>query len=108
MKASSSYPRDLDERDNDKAVESLHDRVSFLKKLTGDIHEEVETHNKMLDRMGNEMDSSRGIMSGTMDRFKVVFDKKSNQQVCRLVGYFILSFFLIYYLFRFLMYFMYG
>ncbi|KAH0637260.1 hypothetical protein KY289_037175 [Solanum tuberosum] len=88
IRDSSSYPRDLDERDNDKAVDSLQDRVSFLKKLTGDIHEEVETHNKMLDRMGNEMDSSRGIMSGTMDRFKMVFEKKSNQKVCKLVGYF--------------------
>ncbi|XP_059274590.1 bet1-like SNARE 1-2 isoform X3 [Lycium ferocissimum] len=72
IRASSSYPRDIDERDNDKAVDSLQDRVSFLKKLTGDIHEEVETHNRMLDRTGNEMDSSRGIMSGTMDRFKMV------------------------------------
>lgn len=108
IRASSSYPRDIDERDNDKAVDSLQDRVSFLKKLTGDIHEEVETHNRILDRMGHEMDSSRGIMSGTMDRFKMVFEKKSNQKVCKLVGYFVLSFFLIYYIFRFLMYFMYG
>ncbi|KAJ8547269.1 hypothetical protein K7X08_010855 [Anisodus acutangulus] len=108
IRASSSYPHELDERDNDKAVDSLEDRVSFLKKLTGDIHEEVETHNRMLDRMGNEMDSSRGIMSGTMDRFKMVFDKKSNRKVCKLVGYFVLSFFVIYYLFRFVMYFMYG
>lgn len=108
IRASSSYPRDLDERDNDKAVDSLQDRVIFLKKLTGDMHEEVETHNRMLDRMGNEMDSSRGIMSGTMDRFKMVFEKKSNRKVCKLVGYFVLSFFLIYYIFRFLMYFMYG
>ncbi|KAG5588082.1 hypothetical protein H5410_048516 [Solanum commersonii] len=53
IRASSSYPRDLDERDNDKAVDSLQDRVSFLKK-------------------GNEMDSSRGIMSGIMDQFKMV------------------------------------
>lgn len=108
IRASSSYPCDLDERDNDKAVDSLQDRVIFLKKLTGDMHEEVETHNRMLDRMGNEMDSSRGIMSGTMDRFKMVFEKKSNRKVCKLVGYFVLSFFLIYYIFRFLMYFMYG
>ncbi|XP_060180248.1 bet1-like SNARE 1-2 isoform X2 [Lycium barbarum] len=108
IRASSSYPRDIDERDNDKAVDSLQDRVSFLKKLTGDIHEEVETHNRMLDRTGNEMDSSRGIMSGTMDRFKMVFEKKSNRKVCKLVGYFVLSFFLIYYIFRFLMYSMYG
>ncbi|KAK6781005.1 hypothetical protein RDI58_023189 [Solanum bulbocastanum] len=32
VRASSSYQRDLDERDNDKAVDSLQDRVSFLKK----------------------------------------------------------------------------
>lgn len=68
--------------------------------LTGDIHEEVEGHNRMLDRMvcdccsfelniiyisapldlidcfvknqGNSMDATRGFMSGTMDRFKMV------------------------------------
>ncbi|KAB5537630.1 hypothetical protein DKX38_015163 [Salix brachista] len=39
--------------------------------LTGDIHEEVESQNCLLDRMGNNMDTSRGIMSGTMDRFKM-------------------------------------
>ncbi|KAL7210010.1 hypothetical protein ACSBR1_031561 [Camellia fascicularis] len=57
---------------NDSAINSLQDRVIFLKRLTGDIHEEVESHNHMLDRMGNEMDASRGIMSGTIDRFKMV------------------------------------
>lgn len=37
IRASSSYPRDLDERDNDKAVDSLQDRVSFLKKVSSAI-----------------------------------------------------------------------
>ncbi|KAG2403605.1 Bet1-like SNARE 1-2 [Vigna angularis] len=36
----------------------------------GDIHEEVESHNQLLDRVGNKMDASRGMMMGTMDRFK--------------------------------------
>uniref|UniRef100_A0A803Q751 t-SNARE coiled-coil homology domain-containing protein n=1 Tax=Cannabis sativa TaxID=3483 RepID=A0A803Q751_CANSA len=43
---------------------------TFARNITGDIHDEVETHNRFLDRMGNNMDASRGIMSGTMDRFK--------------------------------------
>ncbi|PON32324.1 Target SNARE coiled-coil domain containing protein [Parasponia andersonii] len=68
----SSYSQDINEHDNDKAVESLQDRVMFLKRITGDIHEGVENHNCFLDRMGNDMDASRGIMSGTMDRFKMV------------------------------------
>ncbi|CAK9165448.1 unnamed protein product [Ilex paraguariensis] len=78
-------------------MDGLQDRVIFLKRLTGDIHEEVESHNHMLDRTGNDMDASRGIMSGTMDRFKMVFEKKSSRRMCILVACFVASFFIIYY-----------
>ncbi|CAH1420107.1 unnamed protein product [Lactuca virosa] len=105
LRASSSY---TDEQENDKSLNILQDKVVFLKRLTGDIHDEVQSHNRMLDRMGNGMDSARGIMSGTMDRFKMVFEKKSSRRTCKLVMYFVMSFFIIYYLFRFLMYYMYG
>lgn len=74
----------------------------WLQQLSGDIHEEVDNHNRMLDNMvctvlqltkvfnnsssffvfcinhlsvfmqGNDMDSSRGVLSGTMDKFKMV------------------------------------
>ncbi|KAI8573688.1 hypothetical protein RHMOL_Rhmol01G0296600 [Rhododendron molle] len=94
---------EIDEHDNDSAMEGLQDRVIMLKEishvnhflcevgvfsctfnisvgkfktglswLTGDIHKEAESHNRMLDRMGKDMDSSRGILSGTMDKFKMV------------------------------------
>ncbi|PKI40052.1 hypothetical protein CRG98_039557 [Punica granatum] len=79
--SSSSRSHEINEHDNDKAVDSLHDRVTFLKRLTGDIHNEVENHNHLLDKMGKSMDASRGTMSRTVDRFKKVFDKKSNRQV---------------------------
>ncbi|CAI0465546.1 unnamed protein product [Linum tenue] len=72
LKASASFSSEIKEHDNDRAVETLQDRVSFLKRITGDIHEEVESHNRLLDRMGNGMDVSRGVISGTMDRFKAV------------------------------------
>ncbi|KAI8003383.1 AT-hook motif nuclear-localized protein 20 [Camellia lanceoleosa] len=100
IRVSSSYSQEIDERSNDSAINSLQDRVIFLKRLTGDIHEEVESHNRMLDRMGNEMDASRGIMSGTIDRFKMVFEKKSSRRMCRLAACFVVSFFIIYYLIR--------
>uniref|UniRef100_A0A7N0UVC3 t-SNARE coiled-coil homology domain-containing protein n=1 Tax=Kalanchoe fedtschenkoi TaxID=63787 RepID=A0A7N0UVC3_KALFE len=95
-----SQPRQIDIRDNDKDLDSLHDRVSFLKRLTGDIHEEVETHNRMLDRMGNAMDASRGIMSGTMDRFKKVFEKKSTRRTCVRIIYVVIALLIVIYLIR--------
>ncbi|GJY29863.1 bet1-like SNARE 1-1 [Tanacetum coccineum] len=71
IRASSSYSsHEINEHENERAMDGLQDRVLMLKRLTGDIHEEVEGHNRMLDRMGNDMDSSRGILSGTMDKFK--------------------------------------
>ncbi|KAL3603522.1 hypothetical protein D5086_004381 [Populus alba] len=74
IRASSLYSsHEIDEQDNERALEGLEDRVSLLKRLSGDINEEVDSHNLMLDRMGNDMDSSRGVLSGTMDRFKMVF-----------------------------------
>ncbi|XP_015969693.1 bet1-like SNARE 1-1 isoform X1 [Arachis duranensis] len=67
-----SSSHEIDEHDNEQAMDGLQDRVNLLKRLSGDIQEEVDSHNRMLDRMGNDMDSSRGILSGTMDKFKMV------------------------------------
>ncbi|TYI75026.1 hypothetical protein E1A91_D07G246000v1 [Gossypium mustelinum] len=67
IRASSSYSHEIDEHENERAMEGLQDRVNLLKRLSGDIHEEVDSHNRMLDWMGNDMDASRGILSGTMD-----------------------------------------
>ncbi|KAM3708181.1 hypothetical protein ACB098_02G079600 [Castanea mollissima] len=57
LSASSSYSHETNDHDNERAVESLQDRVLLLKRVTGDIHEEVESHNRMLDRMEPWIDS---------------------------------------------------
>nr|XP_018676984.1 PREDICTED: bet1-like SNARE 1-1 isoform X1 [Musa acuminata subsp. malaccensis]XP_018676985.1 PREDICTED: bet1-like SNARE 1-1 isoform X1 [Musa acuminata subsp. malaccensis] len=98
VRASAYSSHEIDEHDNDLAMEGLQDRVNILKRLTGDIHEEVESHNRMLDRMGNDMDSSRGILSGTMDRFKMVFETKSSCRMATLVASFVALFLLVYFL----------
>ncbi|XP_022146012.1 bet1-like SNARE 1-1 [Momordica charantia] len=101
VRASSSFSsHEIEEHDNEAALEGLQDRVLLLKRLTGDINEEVESHNRMLDRMGNDMDSSRGVLSGTMDRFKTVFDPKSSPKMFSLVALFVAIFFIVYYLTR--------
>ncbi|WOL10687.1 hypothetical protein Cni_G19446 [Canna indica] len=93
------YPsHEINEYDNDRAIDGLQDRVDFLKRLTGEIHEEVEIHNRALDKMGHGMDASRGVLSGTVDRFKMVFERKSNRRMLKLVAIFLVLFLLIYYL----------
>ncbi|CAH8392495.1 unnamed protein product [Eruca vesicaria subsp. sativa] len=100
IRAASSYSHEINEHENERALEGLQDRVILLKRLSGDINEEVDTHNRMLDRMGNDMDSSRGILSGTMDRFKTVFETKSSRRMLTLVASFVGVFLVIYYLTR--------
>ncbi|KAK7393431.1 hypothetical protein VNO78_21987 [Psophocarpus tetragonolobus] len=97
---SSSSSHEIDEHDNEQALDGLQDRVNLLKRLSGDIHEEVDSHNRMLDRMGNDMDSSRGVLSGTMDKFKMVFETKSSRRMFSLVASFVVLFLIIYYLTR--------
>ncbi|XP_027933876.1 bet1-like SNARE 1-1 isoform X1 [Vigna unguiculata] len=103
IRASSLYStssHEIDEHDNEQALEGLQDRVNLLKRLSGDINEEVDSHNRMLDRMGNDMDSSRGVLSGTMDKFKMVFETKSSRRMFSLVASFVVLFLIIYYLTR--------
>ncbi|KAG6427734.1 hypothetical protein SASPL_111981 [Salvia splendens] len=101
IRSSSSYSsHEIDEQENDQAMEGLQDRVLMLKRLSGDIHEEVDSHNRMLDRMGNDMDTSRGVLSGTMDKFKMVFEDKSSRRMFTLVASFVAVFLIVYYLTR--------
>jgi len=89
---------EIAEQENERGLDGLHDRVSALKRLTGDIHEEVESHNKLLDGMGNAMDASRSLMAGTMDRFTRVFETKSTRNLVTIVASCVVVFLLVYYL----------
>ncbi|XP_039020935.1 bet1-like SNARE 1-1 [Hibiscus syriacus] len=99
LRASSSYSHqslEINEHENERAMEGLQDRVNLLKRLSGDTHEEVDSNNRMLDRMGNDIDASRGILSGTMDKFKMVFETKSSRRMFTLVASFVVIFLVMY------------
>ncbi|KAI8565893.1 hypothetical protein RHMOL_Rhmol03G0296400 [Rhododendron molle] len=78
---------EIDEHDNDSAMEGLQDRV-------------------IMPKGGNDMDSSRGILSRTMDKFKMVlislfftvFETKSSRRIVTLVAAFVVIFLIVYYL----------
>jgi len=98
-RASASYSTlEISEHENDREMDGLQDKVSFLKRLTTDIHEEVESQNRMLDLMGNQMDTSKSMLSGTVDRFKKVFEAKSGRGLLTMVGGFVAVFLLVYFL----------
>eukprot|EP00898_Chlorokybus_atmophyticus_P002058 jgi/Chlat1/2853/Chrsp194S03010 len=61
--------RELAEQENDRSLDKLSDRVSILKRVTMDINQEVDSQHRLLDRMGQDMDGTRGLLGGTMDRF---------------------------------------
>ncbi|BBN00260.1 blocked early in transport 1 [Marchantia polymorpha subsp. ruderalis] len=96
--ASSYSTSEIAEQENDRGIDDLSDRVNVLKRLTSDIHGEVDTHNRLLERMEQDMDSSRGMLSGTMDRFTRVFETKSGRNVVTIVGSLVIVFLLVYYL----------
>ncbi|URE03542.1 SNARE domain [Musa troglodytarum] len=57
----------------------------LLMKLLREVHEEVEIHNHALDLMGHDIDTSSGVLSGTVDRSKMVFERKLNRRMITLV-----------------------
>ncbi|XP_039855053.1 uncharacterized protein LOC120713124 isoform X1 [Panicum virgatum] len=58
IRAPAYSSREIHEQENDQAMDSLHDRVSILKRLTGDIHEEVE--NLLIRFVHQKKPSQRG------------------------------------------------
>ncbi|CAM6064633.1 unnamed protein product [Sphagnum tenellum] len=100
LRASAPYvsSTEIAEQENERGLDTLHDRVNVLKRLTADIHGEVDSHNRLLDGMASAMDASRGIMSGTMNQFKRVFETKSTRTIFTIVGTCVVVFFLVYYL----------
>ncbi|CAM6082219.1 unnamed protein product [Calypogeia fissa] len=94
---SSFSSNEIAEQENERGVSVLQDRVSALKMLTADIHDEVNGHNRLLERMEQDMDSSRGVLAGTMDRFRRVLETKSGRSIFTTVAALVIVFLLVYY-----------
>eukprot|EP00884_Botryococcus_braunii_P002512 jgi/Botrbrau1/12261/Bobra.0323s0004.1 len=68
------------EKENDRGIESLGDRVGLLRNLTHGIKSEVDSQNKTLDGMADTMGMTSMGLQGAVTRFKRVFDTPQKQK----------------------------
>jgi hypothetical protein len=74
------------ERENDAAIGHMGDRVAMLKKITAGIHEEAESHHRLLDTMSEQMGGVGGGLRETVAHFNKVFvADKNGRQFCYMV-----------------------
>lgn len=87
------------ERNNDRSLDALSDRIGLLKQATHGIRSEVDSQHHVLDRMTDAMLGTRGMLGGAVDKFKVVMNNKQNKQMLTFIGGFAAVLLLLYYLF---------
>ncbi|WIA09908.1 hypothetical protein OEZ85_010122 [Tetradesmus obliquus] len=87
------------ERENERGLDALSERIGLLKQATHGIRHEVDSQHHVLDRMADSMFSTGSMLSGAADRFKVVMNNKQNKQMLTFVGGFAVVLLLLYYLF---------
>ncbi len=82
------------ERENDRSLETMGDRVSMLKNITMDIHKEADSHHRILDGMRDDMSGFQGVLTQTVQHFSKVLETKNGRYFCYLFGFFIGMWFL--------------
>lgn len=88
------------ERENDAIVDELVDRAQALKSRTQEIHSEIRQHNALLNGMSTEMDSAGSLLEGTLRRLDGLLNAGGGTgHLCVLVGFMVLVFLLVYWLF---------
>ncbi|KAK9838524.1 hypothetical protein WJX81_005090 [Elliptochloris bilobata] len=88
------------ERENNNDVDALGDRVHMLRQLTTNIHSEVNSHNRVLDNLGDSMNSVQMGIGTAAARFKRVFDTPQRRQTLYIAGAIVGAVLLLYYLAR--------
>ncbi|XP_022096374.1 BET1 homolog [Acanthaster planci] len=88
------------EDENERLVDSLHDKVSTLKSLSIDIGTEVREQNSFLKQLDDTFDSSGGLLSSTMGRLSKMARAGHNCYLCYLLLFSFFVFFVIYFIIR--------
>jgi blocked early in transport 1 len=82
------------EKENDRSLEHMSDRVSMLKNITIDIKREADDHNKLLDSMRTDMEGFNGLLKETVVKFTKVLETKNGRYACYMLVFFMFCWFL--------------
>lgn len=72
------------ERENEDELESLRDKVATIKSVALDIQDEVRTHNKLLDKMGDQFTTASSSLKSTMGRLNNMMQTGGSKHMCML------------------------
>ncbi|GFS66135.1 BET1-like protein [Nephila pilipes] len=86
------------EAQNRYHAEELSKKISKLKSVAYDIEIEAKDHNRLLDDVGNEFDSSGGFLSGSLNRMnKMMFTGRSDRRLMCYVIFGTVGLFIVFY-----------
>ncbi|XP_067945480.1 BET1-like protein [Watersipora subatra] len=94
---------DLLERENRQRSEALAGKMGRLKDIAIDLHMETLDQNTHLGNMGNDFDSTEGLLSGSVKRIgHMVSSGKGNRKlICYMVSLAVIMFFIIMFIAKF-------
>ncbi len=90
---------DILEAQNRERTERIASKTSYLKSLAYDIENEAKDHNKLLDNVGDDFDSTGSFLSGTLNRVhKMMGTGRNNRKLMCYVAFGVVIFITILYL----------
>ncbi|XP_018416269.1 PREDICTED: BET1 homolog [Nanorana parkeri] len=84
------------EEENERLTESLRLKANALKSLSIDIGSELKYHNKLLDELDSDFDSTGGFLGSTMGRLKSLSRGSQAKLLCYMMLFALFVFFVIY------------
>lgn len=73
------------ERENDRGIDLLSEKIGLLKQATHVIKNEADSHHSILDRLDNNMTGVRGALGSSVEKFKSVMSDRHNRKLFVLV-----------------------
>ena len=91
---------DILDAQNRERQERLANKTSYLKSLAYDIESEAKDHNRLLDNLDDDFDSTGNFLSGTMNRVhKMMGTGRNNRKLmCYVICAVVLFIFFFYFL----------
>jgi len=93
---------DILDAQNREYHDRLSNKTSYLKSLAFDMEQEAKDHNRLLDSMDGDFDSTSGFLGGTLNRVNnmVASGRGNRKLMCYVIFGVILTIFFIYFTIR--------
>jgi|UniRef100_A0A7S4GIY5 blocked-early-in-transport protein 1 len=88
------------ERENEDELENLRDKVATIKSIALDIQDEVKSHNRLLDKMGDQFSTATASLKGTMGRLNAMMAHGGSKHMCFLALFVFMVFIALYWLLK--------